>query len=182
MRAHGLSVLALGAALGGWALQGGPEELVSVERVVDGDTVRARRSRDNALIKVRLQGIDAPETRQEGGPEARAVLAALLTGTGYAEGSGPLQVWLRQHGRDKYERTLGTLYVARERVPDLPWLDANREMVRLGYAWHYRQYSSDAALEAAERDARASRRGIFAGGEPQPPWEWRRAHRSKKHT
>ena len=36
-----------------------------------------------------------------------------------------------------------------------------------------------AALEAAERNARAARRGLWADGEPVPPWEWRKGEKAR---
>jgi endonuclease YncB( thermonuclease family) len=144
--------------------------VVSVEKIVDGDTAHVRRVDTGELLKVRFQGIDAPEKRQPGGMEARAQLVELLTGADLR------QVLLREHGRDKYRRVLGTLYVSH--VSANPLLNVNLEMVRRGYAWHYRQYSDDAELAAAEQEARAAGRGIFAH-DAQAPWEWRRARRGK---
>lgn len=46
-------------------------------------------------------------------------------------------------------------------------------MIDAGLAWHYTRYSDDADLAAAERAARAARRGLWADPEPVPPWEWR---------
>ena len=49
-----------------------------------------------------------------------------------------------------------------------------------GLAWHYVRYSKDARLAAAERDARAARRGLWADKAPVPPWEWRATERGRK--
>ena len=46
---------------------------------IDGDTLRCANIHD-ANGRVRLARIDAPELRQEGGEEARAMLAAMLSG------------------------------------------------------------------------------------------------------
>jgi hypothetical protein len=46
----------------------------------------------------------------------------------------------------------------------------NRRMVADGMAWHYARYSKDAGLAAAEREARAARRGLWADKAPTPPW------------
>lgn len=46
-------------------------------------------------------------------------------------------------------------------------------MVADGMAWHYSRYSKDAGLAAAQRDAKAAKRGLWAEGTPVPPWEWR---------
>jgi len=53
--------------------------------------------------------------------------------------------------------------------------DVNEALVRAGAAWHYAQYSDSAVLAAAERDARASRRGLWQSASPQAPWLFRSA-------
>ncbi len=53
-------------------------------------------------------------------------------------------------------------------------VNVNRELVRLGLAWRYEAYSKDAALLAAQNEAKAARRGLWADPAPVAPWEWRR--------
>jgi micrococcal nuclease len=53
----------------------------------------------------------------------------------------------------------------------------SHELVRAGFAWWFRRYSSDATLEALEAEARAARRGLWADPNAVPPWEWRAAVR-----
>jgi micrococcal nuclease len=153
---------------------------VRVVKVTDGDTVHARPLSDpSVLYKVRLQGIDAPETKQDYGAESTAALNALLFPN--------KQVYLKTNGTDKYHRTLGTLYVK----SDGKLQDVHLEMVRQGHAWTYRAYTFPPEYDVAEREARAAKRGLWASPAPQPPWEWRqehkhhpwqrRAHRARKH-
>jgi endonuclease YncB( thermonuclease family) len=53
--------------------------------------------------------------------------------------------------------------------------DVNLAMVRAGLAWHYRYHCpDDRTLAEAEAEARAARRGLWADGRPEAPWEWRR--------
>ncbi len=49
--------------------------------------------------------------------------------------------------------------VARVRVDDT---DVSTELVKAGLAWHYKQYSSDAELVAAEQQARAEGVGVWS--------------------
>ena len=132
-----------------------------VVSVTDGDTVRVL---DAASVqhKVRLQGIDAPERGQPFGTVARDRLAALVMGK---------TVTVDDDGRDKYGRTLGRIEIKGQ--------DVNRQMVADGLAWHYVRYSKDARLAAAEREARAADRGLWADREPVPPWEWRASERER---
>ena len=108
----------------------------------DGDTVTCLDEQGRPQ-KIRLQGIDAPETKQAFGTKARNRLADLTLGKA---------VTVRVHGRDRYGRTLGTVEAAGQ--------DVNRQMVADGFAWHYVEYSKDAGLARAERDARAAHRGL----------------------
>ena len=67
-----------------------------VVSVHDGDTLRVLDAA-GTQHKVRLQGIDAPETKQAFGTKARNRLADLTLGKA---------VTVRVHGRDRYGRTL----------------------------------------------------------------------------
>ena len=131
-------------------------------RIVDGDTVVL------SGVRVRLHGIDAPETRQSCrdardrryrcGREATAALIRLA--------GGGIRCRM-QRGSDRYGRKIGTCYAADGR-------NINAEMVRLGHALAYRKYST--AYVAQEREARARRRGLHRGAFVDP-WAWRRGQR-----
>ena len=133
-----------------------------VVSVHDGDTLRVLDAA-GTQHKVRLQGIDSPETRQAFGTKARNRLADLTLGKA---------VTVRVHGRDRYGRTLGTV--------EADGQDANRQMVADGMAWHFVEYSNDAGLAQAERDARAAGRGLWADKAPVAPWEWRAGEKGRK--
>ncbi len=51
-------------------------------------------------------------------------------------------------------------------------------MVRDGYAWHYEKYSNTCPIRGefalAQELAQEEGLGIWSGN-PQPPWEWRKA-------
>lgn len=124
--------------------------------VSDGDTV-------TLLIngrgeRIRLYGIDCPEKTQPFGQRAKQYASSLMFGK---------VVTLERADVDRYGRTIGRLYVDGKYV--------NAEMIRAGFAWHYKQYSSDRDLAALELDARRARRGLWADQQPVPPWEFRRA-------
>ena len=48
-----------------------------------------------------------------------------------------------------------------------------------GLAWHYTRYSDDARLAAAEREARAARRGLWRDAAPVAPWDWRASEKTQ---
>ncbi|SMF04718.1 thermonuclease family protein [Pseudobacteriovorax antillogorgiicola] len=125
-----------------------------VERVVDGDTVKV--SIDGDTETMRLECIDAPESRQEFGYESTRALTRLVEGR---------TVDLEITGEDRYGRLLGFIFSNGR--------DINRYQVQQGLAWNYTQYCGDeyAAEEEAARDAG---RGLWDGEDPEAPWIWRR--------
>lgn len=122
--------------------------------VADGDTLVLRCAGE--ALRVRLAQIDAPEYRQAYGHRARKELALLVAGQ---------TVRLQEHGRDSYDRALGTVYLGE--------LDVNREMVRRGHAWAYRRYLQDPQLLQDEAAAREQRLGLWQDPSPRPPWKFR---------
>jgi len=129
----------------------------TVVGVHDGDTLTLLTA-DRRQVKIRLAGIDAPERRQPYGQRSRQQLADLVSGR---------EVQAQVAGVDKYQRTVARVHVKA--------LDVNRELVRRGAAWVYRDYNRDASLLAAESAARRDGAGLWALPEAQrqPPWEWR---------
>jgi endonuclease YncB( thermonuclease family) len=137
-------------------------DLMGVPRIVDGDTLAI------GATKVRLEGIDAPETDQfclnatgvrwTCGIEARDQLVAHVAGQ---------EISCTSSGIDAYKRTLGTCRLAGE--------DLNGWMVQEGWALAYVKYSS--VYAHAEQDARTHQRGLWQGAFIAP-WDWR--HRNNK--
>jgi len=138
-----------------------------VERVVDGDTLRFVQP-DGSRSTLRLLGVDAPESGQAGGAEAREFVAGRVCG---------VEVTVRRHGEDRYGRTVASVEVA--------GADLSVSLVRNGLAWRVKRYLETApadlrdAYEAAWREARDGQVGMWAG-DPQPPWEWRRTNQPAK--
>jgi len=126
----------------------------TVASVSDGDTLVVAEG-DRQYV-IRLQGIDAPEGSQPFGFVATQALTLKV-------GQSPVQVKWTEH--DKYNRVLGHIYVGERYI--------NREMVADGYAWHYKEYSTDADLAAAEVAARVKRLGLWQDEHAIPPWDYR---------
>jgi endonuclease YncB( thermonuclease family) len=126
-------------------------------KVLDGDTVEVMHN--GKAERIRLEGIDAPEKGQAFSQRAKDFILTAAAGK---------TVTVQKKGRDRYGRT-----VAEVVLPDGRSL--NRELVRNGYAWWYRQYSKDVSLGKLEAEARKTRRGLWSAPNPVPPWEWRRA-------
>jgi micrococcal nuclease len=121
-----------------------------VTHVSDGDTIWVR-PEGGKPVKVRLQGIDAPERCQAWGAQSRAALASRVL-------HRPVRVQTK--ARDSYDRIVGSLELNGE--------DIGAWMVREGHAWsdHYRRRAGPYAQQ--EREARAARRGLFAQAAMEP--------------
>lgn len=143
--------------------------------VSDGDTVTVLDA-DKESSRVRLAGIDAPEKKQPFGDRSKQALRALV----FAK-----HVEVEWHKRDRYDRLIGKILVARpkgdcadDRCPKT--LDVSLSQIEAGLAWHYRQYAKEQANEdrmrysQAEDTARAKRLGLWSDRDPVPPWEWRK--------
>lgn len=146
-----------------------------VRHVADGDTVTVI-THEGTKLKIRLYGIDAPEIQhsnkrtgivskpgQPYGEEAyRALESKVLRKI----------VRVQIMDIDRYRRLVAVLYLGDR--------DVNREMVRQGYAWAYREYLHGPYASEyieAEREARNSHLGLWQQMNPQPPWEFRRLMR-----
>ena len=133
-----------------------------VVKVVDGDTIHVLDA-DRERHKIRLSGIDAPESDQPYGKQAQENLWEIL---------GNEEVTVEWDKRDRHERILGKVMYR--------GIDANLEMVEDGYAWWYRKYADEQsaddqrAYEEAEDSAKAAGVGLWADPDPVAPWEWRR--------
>ena len=54
-------------------------------------------------------------------------------------------------------------------------MNLHQELVRRGWYWWYRKYApGDTVLEGREKEARMSKKGLWADPQPVPPWEWRK--------
>jgi endonuclease YncB( thermonuclease family) len=122
---------------------------------LDGDTVVLLDS-TNTRIHIRLDGIDAPENSQSYGKESADKLKELILDK---------DVKILSSGKDKYGRTIGRIYI------NDAWI--NLEMIKLGCAWHYKQYSKDEKLANAELVARSEKLGIWSESNPIAPWDYR---------
>jgi endonuclease YncB( thermonuclease family) len=163
LRAHrlvfGLALLA-GMASAATAAQA-KVQTVHVIRVVDGDTVVVGTA-ESLNLKVRLQGIDAPECGMPFGPQAQRFLEQLVLGR---------TVQMAATGRDRYGRTVATLAVGGQ--------DVGLAVLHAGLAWHDRRFVTPEQVGPptgylrTQFDAELNRRGLWSNSEVIPPWQWR---------
>ncbi|MDZ7667891.1 MAG: thermonuclease family protein [Gammaproteobacteria bacterium] len=130
-----------------------------VDHIADGDSLTI--TADGDRYRIRLHEIDAPEHDQPGSRASRQALAGKVDGR---------YVRVTVETVDDYGRTVGKVWLGNR--------DINREMVREGHAWVYRQYLRDDSLLADEAAARRAKRGLWSRADPMPPWQWRHGGRS----
>jgi len=127
----------------------------TVLRVVDGDTLIARTA-NREEVKIRLYGLGAPEGRQPGGAPARAALKPLKGRT----------VKVREMGTDHFNRKVALIEYDGRMI--------NVDLAAQGRAWYSGPYCRSqpicGRIQAAESEARAAKKGIWASDDPAPPW------------
>ena len=136
-----------------------------VVKVLDGDTYDLLLD-DHTTIRVRMDGIDAPEKGMPFSNKAKQYLGELCQGQ---------TVRILQDNLDRYGRTISFSYLEDGR-------ELSREMLKAGYAWHYKEYNSDPELAALEEEARQAKRGLWKDKNPMAPWENRKLHRQGVST
>ena len=139
------------------------QTIVGAASVIDGDTIEVHGAR------IRMHGIDAPESRQEcirsDGTSWRCGQQAALA---LSDRIGRATVRCEPRDRDRYGRVVAVCFKGAE--------DLDRWMVATGWAVAYRKYSLD--YVADEERAKRARLGIWSGNF-EMPWDWRA--RGTKH-
>ncbi|KAK1661872.1 hypothetical protein QYE76_050031 [Lolium multiflorum] len=111
--------------------------------------------------RIRLSGIDAPESAMPYGKEAKEALLKLVEGK---------CLTVHIYDTDRYGRSVGDLHAGGVFVQE--------QMLKKGFAWHYAAYDKRAELAKWQSQAQAARRGLWASKKPQEPWEYRKAKRN----
>ncbi|MDL2315487.1 thermonuclease family protein [Desulfovibrio sp. OttesenSCG-928-A18] len=134
-----------------------------VVHVSDGDTVHVEPIKGGKRIKVRLYGVDCPESRQPYGQAA----------TGFVSDLALFKIVdVQPYDTDRYGRTVAVLAIGESTAQDA-LLDA-------GLAWVYTRYCKIpqcAAWKDKEKAAARARRGLWrdldGASKPVAPWTWR---------
>lgn len=139
-----------------------------VTKVTNGDTIQVTTT-SRTKLKVRLYGIDAPETGKDGQPYGSNAQRALE------------EMVISKHVRlevmtiDRDKSTVAIVWTVDNIV--------NKEMIKSGWAWAYRQHlDSPHASEYIdlEEQARNERRGLWEQSDPRPPWEFKKPLKKSK--
>ena len=124
--------------------------------VSDGDTVHLLTDKKEK-IKIRLNDIDAPESKQAFGNKSKENLKKYI----YQK-----DVIVEYKKKDQYKRVLGTIYYQNR--------DINLQQVKDGYAWVYKKYSKNPTYFKAEQEARSKKIGLWSDRNPIEPWVFRK--------
>lgn len=128
--------------------------------IVDGDTYDILLE-GNIKERIRMEGIDAPERGMPFYQKAKKYLSSLCFGK---------IISLEVHSTDKDGRKIAFSYLDDGR-------ELSHEMIKAGYAWHFKKYNQDADLARLESEARVQRVGLWVDKNPMPPWVNRSLHR-----
>jgi endonuclease YncB( thermonuclease family) len=147
----------------------GPQSLSGhVIMIADGDTITLLDSA-NTQHRIRLAGIDAPESHQAFGEQSRLSLSEMIFGK---------DVSVTYQKIDQYGRLVGKIV--------LDGKDINLEQVKAGMAWHYKFYEDEQTPEdrelysKAEAEARAARRGLWQDPSPIEPYQFRKEEKRER--
>lgn len=132
--------------------------------VIDGDTYDALTNR-NIQFRIRMEGIDAPE---KGMPHSKKSTSYLKSLT-----SDFPNVMIAITNIDRYKRAIAYTYLSDGR-------ELSHEMIKAGYAWHYKEYNNEESLAQLEIEAQQQKLGLWADKDPMPPWEYRKLKREGK--
>jgi endonuclease YncB( thermonuclease family) len=129
-----------------------------VVSISDGDTITILDS-TRTQHKIRLWGIDCPESGQDFGKKAKQFTSSMVFGK---------TVSVITEDTDKYGRTVGIVKIDGKTL--------NEELIKAGFAWVYVQYCNKPVCDQWKRYEEAARRGkagLWAQSNAIPPWEFR---------
>jgi endonuclease YncB( thermonuclease family) len=139
------------------------DQVVGRATVVDGDTLGIGGQ------KIRLHGIDAPESSQRcTRPNGKEWRCGQQAANALSEKIGHRNIRCEGQKRDRWGRLIAVCFLGEQ--------DLNAWLVRRGWAVAYRRYSKDYITQ--EDRARRAKVGVWSGTF-EMPWDWRKAERSK---
>ena len=145
------------------------EEIYGMPKIIDGDTVNIKSK------KIRLEGIDAPEMRQQCQKTYLQISAivsfnfkknyscGIISKKKLIEKINKSQINCIASGQDRYKRYLATCYKDK--------INLNKWMVRNGLAVAYKRYSKEYLRDEAY--AKENKLGIWKGSFERPE-KWRK--------
>jgi len=129
--------------------------------VSDGDTISVMH--EGKAEEIKLYGIDCPEMEQPFGMRAKQFTSDMVFGK---------VVVIKAVTRDSDGKTVAWVFADGKIL--------NAELVRVGLAWQYKQYSREEDLALFEANAWGKKIGLWSDSNSIPPRDWRRGVRETK--
>ena len=134
--------------------------------ITDGDTITVLE--DKTQYKIRLYGIDCPESHQDFGKRAKQFTSSIA----FDKTANVIK-----EDTDRYGRTVGIVYVGD--------ICVNEEIIKNGFAWVYQRYCKKEFCQdwlKLEERARNYKIGLWSYDSPIPPWDYRKGKTSTSLT
>ncbi|MFN8297265.1 MAG: thermonuclease family protein [Chitinophagales bacterium] len=128
--------------------------------IIDGDTYDLLLE-DKTTIRIRMDGIDAPEKGMPFYKVSKKFLSELCFNK---------NIIYDQTAQDAHSRIVAKTYLEDGR-------ECGEELIKAGLAWHFKKYSTEKKLADLEIEARDKKIGIWSDPRPIAPWEIRKLHR-----
>ncbi len=142
----------------------------TVVLVYDGDLISIE-TKDKKVYSIWLQGIDAPEAKQNFGKRSKKALADMILDK---------EVKVVVHRKDSLDRYIGSVYVDGQ--------DVSLKQLESGMAWYlkangYQQPAEERKRYAqAELKARAEKTGLWNDDTPTAPWDFREGKKTASNS
>ena len=137
--------------------------------ILDSDVIEVE-TKDDKIIRVRMESIDAPELDQPFGECASEYVESSLLGK---------HIKIAITGKDEFGHSRGWVLVyPNSRGQAVVITNFNALMVKKGYAWHYDVHSDSKMMKDLENQAREARTGLWKDNNPVAPWKWRKRRRN----
>lgn len=137
-----------------------------VVSIADGDTITVLQN--NQQFKIRLYGIDCPESGQAFGNKAKEFTSSLVFGK---------TVDVTVYDIDKYQRNVGVVRV--------DGLNVNEAILKNGFAWKYTKYCTESFCNnwrVFEEQASRQGVGLWSDRNPMAPWDWRHSPQKEQQV
>lgn len=141
------------------------DNIGQVVKIIDGDTYDLLIN-SNATVRVRMEGIDAPEKGMPFYKVSKNYLGELCFRK---------NVRIVKTNTDKFGRSVAKTYLEDGR-------EVGEEMIKAGMAWHFKKYSSDSVLANLEDEAKTNKIGLWKDENAINPSDIRKLHRNGVST
>jgi len=139
------------------------DSLYQVIGIGDGDTFDVLVNK--TIVRIRLDGIDAPERGMPFYKVSKKYLSDLI---------------FRKHVKIMAIKSDQNKRLVAKSLVDST--DVSAQMLKAGLAWHYKKYNTSKQYAQFEMTAKSKKQGLWHDSKSLPPWEIRKIRRSGQST